>query len=179
MLDHIGISVTDYEKSKAFYRKALKPLGYELLKEVPKEQTGGVGACGFGVPPVHDFWIDGTGRIAPRLHVCFRARSRAAVDEFHKAATAAGGLDNGGPGLRPQYHPNYYGAFVLDPDGYKSRPFATSRRETPDMKRPAGSGGEARAELNKAGDRPGRRGAFRGSACVISTLRRNKPTKPD
>lgn len=118
MIDHIGFSVVDYAKSKAFYSKALAPLGYEFIFEVPKEFTGGVGAGGFGVPPKPDFWIDGAGKPSPKLHVCFRAKSRAVVDAFYKAAIAAGGRDNGPPGLRPHYHEHYYGAFVFDPDGH-------------------------------------------------------------
>ncbi|MDR3498658.1 MAG: VOC family protein [Parvibaculum sp.] len=118
MLDHIGLSVTDYEKSKAFYTKALAPLGYTFIFEVPKGHTGGISVGGFGVAPKPDFWIDGAGKPSPKLHVCFRADSRAVVDAFYKAAMAAGGRDNGGPGVRPHYHPNYYGAFVFDLDGH-------------------------------------------------------------
>jgi catechol 2,3-dioxygenase-like lactoylglutathione lyase family enzyme len=118
MLDHVGLSVTDYEKSKVFYTKALAPLGYTFIFEVPKEHTGGIGVGGFGVAPKPDFWIDGAGKPSPKLHICFRADSRAAVDAFYKAAMAAGGRDNGGPGVRPHYHPNYYGAFVFDLDGH-------------------------------------------------------------
>jgi catechol 2,3-dioxygenase-like lactoylglutathione lyase family enzyme len=118
MLDHIGVSVSDYEKSKAFYEKALAPLGYSFLMEVPREYTGGAGVGGFGIAPKPDFWIEGRGGVAAKLHVCFRAADRATVDAFYKAAMAAGGRDNGKPGLRPEYHANYYGAFVLDPDGY-------------------------------------------------------------
>lgn len=118
MIDHLGLSVTDYAKSKDFYTKSLAPLGYEFLYEIPKEFTGGIGAGGFGVAPKPDFWIDGAGKPSPKLHVCFRATSRAAVDAFYKAAIAAGGCDNGAPGLRPHYHENYYGAFVFDLDGH-------------------------------------------------------------
>lgn len=117
MIDHIGVSVTDYAKSKAFYEKALAPLGYAFLYEVAKEHTGGIGVGGFGdVKP--EFWIDGAGKPSPKLHVAFRAKDRAAVDAFYAAALAAGGRDNGRPGLRPHYHQHYYGAFVLDPDGH-------------------------------------------------------------
>jgi catechol 2,3-dioxygenase-like lactoylglutathione lyase family enzyme len=118
MIDHLGVSVTDYEKSKRFYEQALAPLGYTLIWEVSREHTGGIGVGGFGVAPKPDFWIDGAGRPSPKLHVAFRAESRAKVDAFYKAAMAAGGRDNGAPGVRPHYHPNYYGAFVLDPDGH-------------------------------------------------------------
>jgi catechol 2,3-dioxygenase-like lactoylglutathione lyase family enzyme len=119
MLDHIGITVSDFERSKAFYRAALAPLRYEIRKEKPS-------AAGFGVPdgpgrscdPAGEFWIAVGPPHAPRPHIAFNAASRAMVDAFFASALAAGGRDNGGPGLRPQYHANYYGAFVLDPDGY-------------------------------------------------------------
>jgi catechol 2,3-dioxygenase-like lactoylglutathione lyase family enzyme len=111
MIDHTGVSVSDVAKSKAFYRAALAPLGYSLLMEF--EQF-----AGFGVAPKPDFWIGQGVPNAPRVHVAFRAETRAQVDAFHRAAMAAGGRDNGPPGLRPHYHDNYYGAFVLDPDGH-------------------------------------------------------------
>ena len=118
MIDHIGIAVGDFEVSKQFYAKALAPFGYSLVMEVSAEQTGHNAAAGFGVPPKPDFWISGGAPNVPPVHVAFRVSSRALVTGFHAAALAAGGRDNGGPGLRPHYHPNYYGAFVLDPDGH-------------------------------------------------------------
>jgi catechol 2,3-dioxygenase-like lactoylglutathione lyase family enzyme len=111
MIDHSGISVSDVAKSKAFYRSALAPLGYTLLMEWEQ-------AAGFGVAPKPDFWIGQGEPNVPPIHIAFRAESRAQVDAFYRAAMAAGGTDNGGPGPRPQYHPHYYGAFVLDPDGH-------------------------------------------------------------
>jgi catechol 2,3-dioxygenase-like lactoylglutathione lyase family enzyme len=117
MIDHIGISVADLSVSKAFYERALEPLGYGLVMEVTAEQTGGHSAAGFGVE-FPDFWIGDDGAPSPRSHVAFRTRTRADVDAFYAAAIAAGGRDNGPPGLRPHYHENYYGAFVLDPDGH-------------------------------------------------------------
>jgi catechol 2,3-dioxygenase-like lactoylglutathione lyase family enzyme len=120
ILDHIGINASDYERSKAFYAKTLAPLGITLVMEYGK-------AAGFGRDGKPDFWIgQGATRfqkpehldpITP-VHVCFVARSRAEVDAFHVAALAAGGRDNGKPGMRKEYHPNYYGAFVIDPDGH-------------------------------------------------------------
>ena len=112
MLDHMGFSVSDYERSKAFYEKALAPLGFKLLMEpVP-----GIGGFGDGRKPF--FWI-GTRGPAPQseIHVAFAADSRETVDAFHAAGLEAGGTDNGGPGVREIYHPTYYGAYVLDPDG--------------------------------------------------------------
>ena len=111
MIDHTGVPVEDVAKSKVFYRAALAPLGYAVLKEVD-------GAAGFGVAPKPDFWI-GEGAVGKsHVHVAFRVDTRAQVDAFYKAAIAAGGRDNGPPGLRPHYHASYYGAFVFDPDGH-------------------------------------------------------------
>ncbi len=111
MIDHTGVGVTDIAKSKAFYRAALAPLGYALIMEW--EQY-----AGFGAPPKPDFWIAAGTPNVPPIHVAFRAENRPQVDAFHAAALASGGRDNGAPGLRPQYHADYYGAFVLDPDGH-------------------------------------------------------------
>ncbi len=118
MIDHTGVGVSDFERSKKFYEKALAPLGYVLIMEVPAPDTGTIFAAGFGVPPKPDFWIGAGGSQVPGVHVAFHADNRAEVDAFHQAAIAAGGRDNGAPGLRPHYHPNYYGAFILDPDGH-------------------------------------------------------------
>jgi catechol 2,3-dioxygenase-like lactoylglutathione lyase family enzyme len=110
-LDHVGLDVTDYEGSRAFYERALEPLGLRLIMEpVP-----GVGGFGDDFP---FFWIGKRDRGAQTgVHVAFRVERRELVDAFHAAALAAGGTDNGGPGVREIYHPNYYGAYVLDPDG--------------------------------------------------------------
>ncbi len=118
MIDHTGLNVTNAKKSRAFYEKALAPLQYKILMDIPSEYTGGKMVYGMGVAPKADFWVaEGAAQI-PRIHVAFRAKSREEVDAFYKAALAAGGRDNGAPGPRPQYHENYYGAFVLDPDGH-------------------------------------------------------------
>jgi catechol 2,3-dioxygenase-like lactoylglutathione lyase family enzyme len=118
LFDHISLVVSDFARSRAFYDRALAPLGVKVM-EVGK-------ACGYGRDEV-DFWI-GEGpasfhrpehlRVITPVHVAFAARSRAEVDAFHKAALAAGAQDFGAPGLRPEYHEHYYGAFVLDPDGH-------------------------------------------------------------
>ena len=113
MLDHLGIDVSDYDRSKAFYTAALKPLGLEVLMEpVPN-------ACGFGDPEIRMpfFWVYDRTNVNEGVHIAFSAPDRATVDTFHAAALEAGAQDNGGPGVREIYHPNYYGAFVLDPDG--------------------------------------------------------------
>ena len=118
MIDHSGLQVSDPAKSRRFYDGALAPLGYSVLKEIPKEYTAGRVVLGYGVPPKPDFWIAEGNPNEPRIHIAFRAENRKQVDEFYRAALAAGGRDNGPPGPRPQYHANYYGAFVLDPDGH-------------------------------------------------------------
>ena len=118
MIDHTGVTVSDFQKSRRFYLQALAPLGYELLMEVSASETGSHDAAGFGEPPKPDFWIaSGTPNVPP-VHVAFSAASRSQVDDFYQAAIAAGGRDNGPPGLRPHYHPGYYAAFVFDPDGH-------------------------------------------------------------
>jgi len=118
VLDHIGFPVSDYERSKAFYEAVLAPLGIRLLKDVDLSDEGGpAGYAGFGAQRPQ-FWI-GTGKTPTgRLHVAFAAIDRAQVRAFYEAALKAGAQDNGPPGLRPHYHANYYGAFVLDPDGH-------------------------------------------------------------
>jgi catechol 2,3-dioxygenase-like lactoylglutathione lyase family enzyme len=118
MLDHVGFGVTDFARSKAFYEKALAPLGYHIVMEVVPEQGGGGSHVGFGNDRKPYFRIGTGAELRGRLHVAFIAKDRAAVDAFYRAAIAAGGRDNGAPGLRPHYHANYYGAFVLDPDGH-------------------------------------------------------------
>ena len=113
MFDHMGFEVRDYQRSKKFYEKALAPLGIKLMKSWDDYQ-----AAGFGTERPQ-FWIGGgkPSNGEDQLHVCFAAKDRATVRAFYEAAIAAGARDNGKPGLRPEYHENYYGAFVFDPDG--------------------------------------------------------------
>ena len=111
MLDHVGLNVSDVGRSRAFYAQALAPLGIAPLLEIP-----GVGV-GFGAHQKPFFWIAARPPVTAGAHVAFHCEERGLVDAFHAAALAAGGTDNGAPGLRPHYHPGYYGAFVLDPDG--------------------------------------------------------------
>jgi catechol 2,3-dioxygenase-like lactoylglutathione lyase family enzyme len=117
MLDHIGLAVADFERSKSFFIDALAPLDITLLMEVTAEQTGGDAHAGFGTEQKAFFWVGNGGKPTSGVHVAFTAKSRSQVDAFYQAALTAGGRDNGPPGLRPQYHPNYYGAFILDADG--------------------------------------------------------------
>lgn len=121
MIDHLTLVVSDYARSKAFYLAALQPLGSELIMELTREQIPQLECeicCGIG-PGRPEFWLRpaSDGKVVP-THIAFRAKDRATVDAFHAACLAAGATDNGGPGLRPHYHEHYYGAFVLDPDGY-------------------------------------------------------------
>jgi catechol 2,3-dioxygenase-like lactoylglutathione lyase family enzyme len=121
VFDHVSLPVADYDKSKAFYEKALAPLGLKLILEYGK--SGGFAGAdekpcfwiGQGAP---DYWGPAHKAGGAPVHVAFSAKSKEEVDAFHEAAIAAGGKDHGAPGLRPQYHPGYYGAFVLDPDGH-------------------------------------------------------------
>lgn len=119
MIDHTGINVSDIERSRAFYAAALAPLGYVIARDYGD-------AVGFGVPQGHgrsldpggDFWISKGDPQTPRIHFAFSAETRAIVDAAYAASIAAGGTDNGPPGIREKYHGDYYAAFVLDPDGY-------------------------------------------------------------
>ena len=118
MIDHTGLQVSDPAKSRQFYERALAPLGYSVLMEVPAEFTGGRVVLGYGEANKPDFWTAQGQPNEPRIHIAFRAEDHEQVDAFYRAALAAGGKDNGPPGPRPHYHPDYYGAFVLDPDGH-------------------------------------------------------------
>ncbi len=112
MLDHVTIGVTDFRRSTAFYDAALAPLGVARLF------GDGTRFAGYGESSRPYFWIGQRPSVHSGTHVAFTAADRATVEAFHRAALAAGGLDNGMPGLRPHYHAGYYGAFVLDPDGH-------------------------------------------------------------
>ncbi len=118
MLDHVGFAVADAARSRAFYEQALAPLGIGLIMTAGPEHTEAGGtAHGFGSNGKPYFWVGDNEKVGEGTHVAFAAATRAEVDAFYAAALAAGGRDHGAPGLRPHYHPNYYGAFVLDPDG--------------------------------------------------------------
>jgi catechol 2,3-dioxygenase-like lactoylglutathione lyase family enzyme len=122
MFDHVSIGVRDTARSKAFYDAALKPLGYACLSESE-------GSLGYGGKSVA-LWVNAAERPVPPdmksgLHFCFAAPTRKSVDAFHAAALAAGGRDNGAPGLRADYGPNYYAAFVIDPDGYRMEAYCS------------------------------------------------------
>jgi catechol 2,3-dioxygenase-like lactoylglutathione lyase family enzyme len=110
MIDHVILDVRDYSASKRFYEQALAPLDYEIVLEIGS-------GCGFGHMGKPDFWVAERGSPQTGVHVAFASPDRATVDRFYEAAIAAGGADNGPPGLRPHYHEHYYAAFVHDPDG--------------------------------------------------------------
>ena len=115
MIDHVTANVSDFDAAKQFYTQALAPLGYSVQAEFE-------GAAGFGTGEgIPDFWI-GSSSDRGATHIAFNAPDRAAVDRFHEAAMAAGGKDNGPPGLRPHYHETYYAAFVHDADGNNIEP---------------------------------------------------------
>ena len=124
MIDHLGLRVGDLARSRRFYEAALGPLGATLIVEVRPEDSGGYHGLGYGRAGKPSFWLstdlrvpadDGQG--LDRAHIAFTAQDRAAVDAFHAAALAQGGRDNGPPSVRAHYHPHYYAAFVIDPDG--------------------------------------------------------------
>jgi catechol 2,3-dioxygenase-like lactoylglutathione lyase family enzyme len=117
MIDHVGFAVSDLATSSGFYAAALAPLGIaELMRVAPEQTDSGGTAIGYGKDRPF-FWIGDNERVGQGTHVAFAADTRAEVDAFHAAAIAAGGTDHGAPGIRAHYHPNYYGGFVLDPDG--------------------------------------------------------------
>jgi catechol 2,3-dioxygenase-like lactoylglutathione lyase family enzyme len=119
IIDHMSLNVADLDAMVAFYEKALAPLGVTTMMRFGKEMTGTADVAGLGKNKPF-FWLAGTGRTTPPQHIAFLAGSRAEVDAFYEAAIAAGGKDNGRPGLRPIYHEHYYGAFVLDPEGHNA-----------------------------------------------------------
>jgi catechol 2,3-dioxygenase-like lactoylglutathione lyase family enzyme len=121
MIDHLTLLVRDYARSRDFYLRTLAPLGYELVMEfsraqIPESPVPNV--CGLGAGGKPDLWLRDASVATTATHLAFTAPNRAAVDSFYRAALAAGATPNGDPGLRPQYHPNYYGAFVIDPNGH-------------------------------------------------------------
>lgn len=119
VLDHLTLLVTDYDRSREFYLSALAPLGVEMVMELTRAQIPSLGVdktCGMGQGKP-TLWLSPSASVTP-THIAFTAPDRTTVDAFHRAALAAGAKDNGAPGVRPHYHPDYYGAFVIDPDGY-------------------------------------------------------------
>jgi len=118
MLDHVSMGVSDIDRSRRFYDAVLRPLGLVRIVDFGRGSDYGAapGSLGVELTITRETGVRAPG---PGAHLCFRAPSRAAVHDFHAAALAAGGRDNGAPGLRPRYHPDYYAAFALDPDGHR------------------------------------------------------------
>jgi catechol 2,3-dioxygenase-like lactoylglutathione lyase family enzyme len=112
VFDHVGLNVKDYDATRTFYEEALAPLGWRVVMAFDEWR-----AAGFGTADKPDFWVTEREPYGTGTHIAFTASDRAAVDAFYAAAVEAGGRDNGPPGIREQYHPTYYGAFVLDLDG--------------------------------------------------------------
>ena len=127
MLDHVTIGVTDLDRSKRFYDRALQPLGISRLYAEADRFAG------YGIPPKAFFWIGTRVPGKTGAHIAFAAKDRAIVDGFYEAAIAAGATDNGPPGLRPHYHMHYYGAFVLDPDGHNIEAVCHTPHGDPNM----------------------------------------------
>ena len=117
MIDHMSLNVADFAAMLAFYEQALAPLGITVVKRFGKEVTGDPDVAGLGREKPF-LWIADAGKTEPRMHIAIRTDERAEVDAFYQAAIAAGGTDNGAPGLRPHYHADYYAAFVIDPEGH-------------------------------------------------------------
>ena len=131
MIEHFTVSVKDFAASKAFYQKVLAPLGYSVRMEYPKY-------AGFGDEKKPYLWLKEAEPVTTPQHIAFRAASRAAVDAFHAAALAAGAKDDGSPGIRDMYHPNYYGAFVIDPiNGHPIEAVCHAPPPAPAKKKPA------------------------------------------
>jgi catechol 2,3-dioxygenase-like lactoylglutathione lyase family enzyme len=148
MIDHLTLKVSDYARSKPFYVAALKPLGYAVVMEYG-------GGCGMGVAGKPDLWLFQDLLDTRPSHVAFRAENRAAVDAFHEAALGAGARDNGRPGIRKDYHPTYYAAFVLDPDGHNVE--AVCHAPPPPKAMRATKGAKAGAKAKEPAPRAGTR----------------------
>jgi len=180
IIDHVQVAVSDYGRAKAFYQRALEPLGFTLMMEFPEGQEARFG--GFGTRGKPYLWIGGTGRPTPTGHVAFGARSADEVNAFYQAAMAAGGADNGPPGIRADYHPKYYAAYVRDPDGNNIEAVwqgeaeeamperAPARRRAPARKRAAAA--KKPATRKAAAKKPASRSAGKTPA------KRTPPKKP-
>ncbi|WP_421726728.1 VOC family protein [Bauldia sp.] len=132
MIDHVSLSVADLERAKAFYAALLAPIGMEMVGEVSAEQSGSIAFAGFGIGRKGQLWLAASGQQTPTTHICFRVPSRAIVRAFYEAGLAAGGTDNGAPGIRAIYHPDYYGAYVRDPEGHNIEAVTFAPEETDD-----------------------------------------------
>ena len=163
-IDHISLSVSDYDKAKAFYTAALAPLGISALMEFPMDNGSKV--VGLGPKGRPFLWLSGSGKAA-HTHIALRAETRQQVDAFYAAAIAAGGTDNGGPGLREMYHPNYYAAFVLDPEGHNIEAVTHAPLAAKAARKPA----------KKASAKSARKPAGRAAAKTARKAAAKKPAK--
>ena len=182
-IDHISLSVADYDKAKAFYAAALAPMRISVLMEFPMD--GGSAVSGLGADGKAFLWISGGGKEAPRAHIAIRAENEAQVDAFYAAPRAAGGSDNGAPGPRPHYHENYYSAYVLDPEGnnieavihthgLKAKPVRAGRAAK------AGAGRKAAKKVSSraASKKPAKRAAAKKPAKRAAAKRPTTRKKP-
>ncbi len=175
-IDHIGVSVNDYEKAKAFYAAACAPLRMSILMEFSAAETGNEPVAGLGADGKPFLWISGGGRTSPHTHIAIRAENREQVDAFYAAALAAGGTDNGAPGLRPHYHEYYYGAFVLDPEGHN---FEAVCHAPPVAARKPARRAAARSSRKASAAKPARRAAKKPArASARKPARRAAAKKP-
>ena len=168
-LDHISLSVQDYERAKAFYVAALAPLRVGVLMEFPMDNGSKV--AGLGTDGHAFLWLSGGGK-ATRTHIALRVENRAQVDAFHAAAMAAGGVDHGGPGIREMYSPTYYAAYVLDPEGHNIEA-VTQASAAP--ARSARKAAGARKTAKKAAARPARKAATRKATAKKKPAAKRKP----
>ena len=174
IIDHVQVAVSDYGRAKTFYMRALEPLGFTLMMEFPEGGEPRFG--GFGTQGKPYLWIGGTGRPMPTGHVAFGARSEDEVKAFYDAAMAAGGTDNGPPGLRREYHDKYFAAYVRDPDGNNIEAVWQGQMEE---ERPARR--RAPARRASAAKKPARRAAAKKPAARSAAkkpARRAPPKKP-
>jgi catechol 2,3-dioxygenase-like lactoylglutathione lyase family enzyme len=141
MIDHVSVRVQDFSKLLTFYREALAPIGYEVIMEYP-------GAVGLGANGKPDLWLMRSDKAINPTHVAL-ASTRDRIDAFHEAALAAGGTDNGAPGVRADYHPSYYAAFILDPEGNNIEVVCHTPPSAARASRPAGKA-KAKAKAKPA-----------------------------
>lgn len=176
MIDHISVRVNDFDKAVNFYKAALKPLGYDVLMQFP-------GAAGFGGSDKKpDFWIMQSDKPVNPTHVAFAA-DRKTVDAFHAAAIAAGGTDHGAPGLRTDYHPNYYGAFVLDLEGnnveaVSHTPDKPAKKAAAKKSKSAAKPKAKKTAKAKKAAKPKAKSALKGKAKAKSATKAKKAAKP-
>jgi catechol 2,3-dioxygenase-like lactoylglutathione lyase family enzyme len=165
-IDHISLSVGDYDKAKTFYAAVLKPLRGGIVMEFPMDD--GTRTMGLGSDGKPFLWVTAAGKV-PHQHIALRAETREQVDAFYASAMAAGGTDNGPPGLRPHYHANYYAAFVLDPDGHNIEvvthtPPAAARRRASVRRAGAKRASAAKKPAKRGAAKPARRPAKKATA---------------